>query len=105
MTLGEKIKNARESCLMTRSEASGRLGLDESDLWRIEKGERMPTYDTLGRMIELLKLDPREIFAEDYAAGKKDTPALALAFRELSLTLHEIVSLLSIMAEMHEAKA
>jgi len=101
-TLGKILFEAREAARLTRTSAAEKLGMTESGLWRLEKGQRKPTFDTLGRLIDVYRLDPRRLFAADWNTFADAAPSLVVAFQEIGLDTPQQVRTLRFLGEMKD---
>ena len=63
--LGDELRKARESSLLTQEEVGDRLGLGRDAILRIEKGTRKITADELHRLVHLYNLDIEDILNLD----------------------------------------
>ena len=64
--VGRKIRELRKQRKLTQVELSARLGIQQSDLSRMEKGEYRDSLDTLFRILAEFKMGIGEFF-EDVA--------------------------------------
>ncbi|HEV8582645.1 MAG TPA: helix-turn-helix transcriptional regulator [Thermoanaerobaculia bacterium] len=64
--VGRKIRELRKERKLTQVELSARLGIQQSDLSRMEKGEYRVSLDTLFRILAEFKMSIGEFF-EDVA--------------------------------------
>jgi transcriptional regulator with XRE-family HTH domain len=62
--VGRKIRQLRKEHKMTQVELSNRLGIQQSDLSRMEKGEYRVSLDTLFRILTEFKMSISEFFDE-----------------------------------------
>lgn len=60
--VGRKIRELRKEHKLTQVELSSRLGIQQSDLSRMEKGEYRVSLDTLFRILAEFKLSIGEFF-------------------------------------------
>jgi transcriptional regulator with XRE-family HTH domain len=84
--VGEKVRRLRKERGMTQSELASRIGIIQSDLCRMEKGEYRVSLDTLFRILEVFGIAIGDFFEE---APGADVPAASEAevvdrFRRLS---------------------
>lgn len=70
--VGRKIRELRKERKMTQVELSARLGIQQSDLSRMEKGEYRVSLDTLFRILAEFKVGIGEFF--DGVAQESITP-------------------------------
>ncbi len=60
--VGQKIRELRKERKLTQVELSARLGIQQSDLSRMEKGEYRVSLDTLFRILAEFKMSIAEFF-------------------------------------------
>ena len=70
--VGRKIRELRKERKLTQVELSARLGIQQSDLSRMEKGEYRVSLDTLFRILAEFKMSIGEFFED--AAQESITP-------------------------------
>ena len=70
--VGRKIRELRKEHKLTQVELSARLGIQQSDLSRMEKGEYRVSLDTLFRILAEFKMSIGEFF--DGVAKESITP-------------------------------
>jgi transcriptional regulator with XRE-family HTH domain len=63
--VGRKIRRLRKERRLTQSQLAARIGIQQSDLSRIERGEYRVSLDTLFRMLAEFKVSVGEFFEED----------------------------------------
>lgn len=66
--VGRKIRQLRKEHKLTQMELSSRLGIQQSDLSRMEQGEYRVSLDTLFRILAEFKMSIGEFF-DDVAQG------------------------------------
>ena len=54
-SLADGLRRARLSADIGFREAARHIGIESSNLWRIEKGQFTPSFETLGKMLRLYK--------------------------------------------------
>lgn len=59
MTLGEKIRNAREDMDLLQSDMAKLIPMNQSNYSKIERDIQEPNIEQLRRICLILKLDPR----------------------------------------------
>lgn len=84
--VGMKVRRLRKERSMTQSELAARIGIIQSDLCRMEKGEYKVGLDSLFKILEVFGMNIGEFFDE---RGGSASPALEEAelvdrFRSLS---------------------
>lgn len=62
--VGRKIRQLRKEHKLTQTELSSRIGVQQSDLSRMEKGEYRVSLDTLFRILAEFQLSMGEFFDE-----------------------------------------
>lgn len=77
--VGRKIRALRKERKLTQTELSGRIGIQQSDLSRMEKGEYRVSLDTLFRILSEFQITVGEFF--------DDAARDAMAPRELKVML------------------
>lgn len=67
MTLGEKIRSAREDLGFKQSEVAEQIFMTQSNYSKIERDVQEPNIEQLKRICRILKLDPRYLLdLEEY---------------------------------------
>ena len=59
MTLGEKIRNAREDMDLSQLDIAKLIPMNQSNYSKIERNIQEPNMEQLKRICQILKLDPR----------------------------------------------
>ena len=65
MTLGTKIRNAREDMDLSQSDVASMIPMNQSNYSKIERDVQEPSIEQLKRLCQILKLDPRYILSLD----------------------------------------
>lgn len=78
LSVGKRIRAAREAAGMTQAEVAKRLGVSESSIRLYELGKRQPNDEILGRIAEAVGVDP-QAFVEIEVGSVRD--ALEVLFR------------------------
>ena len=60
--LGDTVKRARLSLKLTQKRVAEKIDVDERTIMNIEKGISKPTLEVLYPLVQVLKIDSREIF-------------------------------------------
>jgi len=68
--VGYKIRELRKARSLTQAELAGKIGIQQSDLCRMETGEYKVSLDTLFRVLGIFGMNIGEFFQE--AAGGAD---------------------------------
>ena len=84
--VGQKIRKLRKEHKLTQTELSARLGIQQSDLSRMEKGEYRVSLDTLFRILAEFKMGIGEFF--DDVTKESITPRDIRLVQEFN-SLHE----------------
>ena len=67
--VGSKIRQLRKERSLTQSELAHRIGVQQSDLCRMENGEYKVSLDTLFRILAVFGMDIGEFFREEFPAA------------------------------------
>ena len=73
--VGEKIRELRKSRSLTQAELAARVGIQQSDLCRMETGEYKVSLDILFRILGVFGMQIGEFFQEtarDHDLGEED---------------------------------
>ena len=84
--VGQKVRKLRKERAMTQSELAQRIGIIQSDLCRMEKGEYKVSLDVLFRILQVFGMRIGEFFnepVEETAAGAGTEAELLEGFRAL----------------------
>lgn len=65
MTIGDKIRNAREDMDLYQSDMAKLIPMNQSNYSKIERGVQEPNMEQLRRICQILKLDPRYLLDLD----------------------------------------
>ena len=65
MTLGTKIRNAREDMDLSQSDVASMIPMNQSNYSKIERDVQEPNMEQLKRICQILKLDPRYLLSLD----------------------------------------
>ena len=60
--VGQRIKSAREAKNLTQEELAEKVNLSTGMIGQIERGETMPSVESLDAIIKELGIDPRSLF-------------------------------------------
>ena len=67
--VGQKIRQIRKSRRLTQMELAGKIGVQQSDLSRMEKGEYRVSLDSLFRILQVFEMSMGEFFNEVTGRG------------------------------------
>ena len=65
MTLGNKIRNAREDMDLSQNDVANMIPMNQSNYSKIEHDIQEPSIEQLKRISQILKLDPRYLLSLD----------------------------------------
>lgn len=69
MNFGSRLKQIRESQMLSASKLSKQSNLSQSFIWRIESGEKQPTLETLKKLAQGLGISLGELLGEELMSG------------------------------------
>lgn len=61
MTIGQKIRNAREDLDLSQYDMAERIPMNQSNYSKIERDVQEPSMEQLRRICQILRLDPRYV--------------------------------------------
>ena len=82
--LGGRIRETRNECGLSLTKLSVAVGSDKSALAKIERGERVPSLETLGKLADEMSVPVASWFKED-ASSNTDVMSRFLAARNSRL--------------------
>ena len=82
--VGQRVRHLRKERGLTQSELASRIGIIQSDLCRMEKGEYRVGLDTLLRVLQVFGMEIGEFFDERPANRPAEESELLQRFRNLS---------------------
>ncbi len=62
LLLGQRIQELRKSKKMTQEYLAEKIGIEPASLSNIERGKYYPTADNITKIIEILDIEPLELF-------------------------------------------
>ena len=65
MTLGTKIRNAREDLDLSQYDVASMIPMNQSNYSKIERDMQEPNMEQLRKICQILKLDPRYLLSLD----------------------------------------
>lgn len=65
MSIGEKIRNAREDMDLSQRDMANLIPMNQSNYSKIERNVQEPSIEQLRRICQILKLDPRYLLNLD----------------------------------------
>jgi transcriptional regulator with XRE-family HTH domain len=86
-TVGQRIRQTRQERNLTQTEVARQIGVQQSDLSRMEKGEYRVSLDVLFRLLQLFEVSLGEFFGDLAQGTLTSREALLLeSFRALPRT-------------------
>jgi transcriptional regulator with XRE-family HTH domain len=83
-TVGQRIRQYRQARSLTQTELARHIGIQQSDLSRIEKGEYRVSLDVLFRLLQVFEMSLGEFFGDLAAQSLTAREAILLeSFRTL----------------------
>lgn len=89
--IGRSIRLLRENAGFTQDSLARFMGIDQSTVSKIEKGERGLSTEMIDKLSALFAVDPEQI-----TEGRAATPKLSLAFRGSELSTAEMEAVAAI---------
>lgn len=89
--LGPLIKAKRIQLGMTQEELADRLNISLSFAGQIERGESMPSVETLALIMYELNIDPRLIFIDGDTGSSSEYDELCLLLHRMSVSQRKLV--------------
>ena len=83
LPVGEKIRERRKAIGLTQAELAGRIGIQQSDLCRMEKGEYKVSLETLFKILRIFQVTIGDFFADQETLATSGSEELLRIFREL----------------------
>lgn len=102
--VGRKIRQLRKERKLTQNELADKIGIQQSDLSRIERGEYRVSLDTLFRMLAEFKVSVSDFF-EESRTGMVGPREVLLVQQFHSLGSDEQSEIQSILTRAREAKS
>ena len=81
--VGSKIRELRKARSLTQAELAGKIGIQQSDLCRMETGEYKVSLDTLFRVLGIFGMNIGEFFQEAASVGDGNEEECLTLFRRL----------------------
>ena len=81
--VGTKIRELRKARSLTQAELAGKIGIQQSDLCRMETGEYKVSLDTLYRVLGIFGMNISDFFQDASAAGDGTEEEVLGLFRRL----------------------
>ena len=106
--VGQKVRRLRKERGMTQSELASRIGIIQSDLCRMEKGEYKVSLEVLFRILQVFGMSVAEFFDEpaETATPTASENELLQGFRSLSISSRaEVLDYVRFKAQQEKADA
>ena len=84
LPVGNKIRQLRKAHGLTQADLAGRIGIQQSDLCRMEKGEYKVSLETLFKILGIFQLNIGDFFSDQDPFGDDGSAELVSIFRRLS---------------------
>ena len=75
LLVGSRIRALRKDRDLTQADLSARIGIQQSDLCRMENGEYKVSLETLFRILSVFEMNIAEFFHEELPGALKDRDA------------------------------
>lgn len=72
LLVGSRIRSLRKDRDLTQADLASRIGIQQSDLCRMENGEYKVSLETLFRILSIFEMNIAEFFHEDLTGTIKD---------------------------------
>jgi len=72
LLVGSRIRSLRKDRDLTQADLASRIGIQQSDLCRMENGEYKVSLETLFRILSVFEMNIAEFFHEDLTGAIKD---------------------------------
>ncbi|PYS95382.1 MAG: hypothetical protein DMF50_09055 [Acidobacteria bacterium] len=70
--VGARIRTLRKDRALTQADLASRIGIQQSDLCRMENGEYKVSLETLFKILTIFEMNVAEFFHEDVSGASKD---------------------------------
>ena len=72
LLVGSRIRSLRKDRSLTQADLAHRIGIQQSDLCRMENGEYKVSLETLFKILSIFEMNIADFFNEDTAAVSRD---------------------------------
>ncbi|HEU4401646.1 MAG TPA: helix-turn-helix transcriptional regulator [Candidatus Polarisedimenticolia bacterium] len=72
LLVGTRIRTLRKDRALTQADLASRIGIQQSDLCRMENGEYKVSLETLFKILSIFEMNVAEFFHEDLGGTAKD---------------------------------
>lgn len=70
--VGTRIRTLRKDRALTQADLASRIGIQQSDLCRMENGEYKVSLETLFKILSIFEMNVAEFFHEEVSSSTKD---------------------------------
>ena len=105
--VGERIRKIRKGLSLTQAELAQKIGIIQSDLCRMERGEYKVGLDILFKILQVFNMDIAEFFYEERIATERtpDAAELVHVYNRLSeASRREVVEFIRFKEEQEKLK-
>ena len=75
LLVGTRIRSLRKDRTLTQMDLAGRIGIQQSDLCRMENGEYKVSLETLFKILAIFEMNMSEFFHEEVQGAGKERDA------------------------------
>ncbi len=72
LLVGGRIRTLRKDRALTQADLASRIGIQQSDLCRMENGEYKVSLETLFKILSIFEMNIADFFHEDAAGASRD---------------------------------
>ena len=92
LLVGSRIRSLRKDRSLTQADLAARIGIQQSDLCRMENGEYKVSLETLFKILSIFEMNIADFFHEEISSSVKDHDAeLLRQYQRLSPRAQEEV--------------
>ena len=92
LLVGSRIRSLRKDRALTQADLAARIGIQQSDLCRMENGEYKVSLETLFKILSIFEMNIADFFHEEISSSVKDHDAeLLRQYQRLSPRAQEEV--------------
>ncbi len=92
LLVGSRIRSLRKDRTLTQADLAARIGIQQSDLCRMENGEYKVSLETLFKILSIFEMNIADFFHEEISSSVKDHDAeLLRQYQRLSPRAQEEV--------------
>ncbi len=92
LLVGSRIRSLRKDRALTQADLAARIGIQQSDLCRMENGEYKVSLETLFKILSIFEMNIGDFFHEEIAGSAKDLDTdLLRLYQRLSMRAQDEV--------------